>query len=81
MKKLRERIDLVDLISGVANELMVSPNNDHFGCYRDIFKVLVARNNGLKQIKSFCFICPAAAARRYEQGRRPRLRLTRHHLA
>jgi hypothetical protein len=68
--QLRERIDLVDLVSGVAYELKVSPNNDHFEFYRDIFKVLVARDNGLPQIKSFCFVCPLEAARRYDNGLR-----------
>ena len=56
--KLRERIDLVDLVCGIAYELKVSPNNDHFEFYRDIFKVLVARDNSLLQIKSFCFVSP-----------------------
>jgi hypothetical protein len=67
---LNERIDLVDIKNGVAYELKVSPNNDHFEFYRDIFKVMVARDNGLPQIKSFCFICPEEAARRYERGLR-----------
>ena len=68
--KLRERIDLVDLVGGVAYELKVSPNNDHFEFYRDIFKVLVARDNGLPQIKSFCFVCPREVADRYGKGLR-----------
>lgn len=68
--QLRERIDLIDLVSGIAYELKVSPNNDHFEFYRDIFKVLVARDNGLPQIRSFCFVCPLEAARRYENGLR-----------
>lgn len=68
--QLRERIDLVDLISGTAYELKVSPNNDHFEFYRDIFKVLIARDNGLPQIKTFCFVCPLEAAKRYEGGLR-----------
>ena len=68
--QLRERIDLVDLVGGIAYELKVSPNNDHFEFYRDIFKVLIARDNGLPQIKSFCFICPIEAARRYDNGLR-----------
>ena len=67
---LAERIDLVDIVSGVAYELKVSPNNDHFEFYRDIFKVLVARDQGLTQIAQFCFICPVAAANRYERGLR-----------
>jgi hypothetical protein len=45
--QLREGIDLVGLISGIAYEMKVTPNNDHFEFYRDIFKVLVARDNGL----------------------------------
>lgn len=47
---LRETIDLVDLIGGIAYELIVAPYNDHFEFYRDIFKVLIARDNGLSQI-------------------------------
>lgn len=68
--QLRERIDLVDLVDGIAYELKVSPNNDNFEFYRDIFKVLIARDNGLPQIKSFCFVCPQEAARRYGNGLR-----------
>jgi len=68
--KLGERIDLVDLVDGIAYELKVSPNNDHFEFYRDIFKVLIARKEGLVQVTSFCFVCPLAAARRFEKGLR-----------
>lgn len=68
--QLNERIDLVDLVGGVAYELKVSPNNDHFEFYRDIFKVLIARDNGLPQIKAFCFVCPEVTARRYARGLR-----------
>lgn len=67
---LNERIDLVDLEAGVAYELKVSPNNDHFEFYRDIFKVLIARYNSTPQIRSFCFVCPAQAANRYKKGLR-----------
>ncbi|BCK87786.1 hypothetical protein MIZ01_1582 [Sideroxyarcus emersonii] len=68
--QLRERIDLVDIIDGIAYELKVSPNNDHFEFYRDIFKVLVARDNGLPKLRSFCFVCPLEAAQRYKKGLR-----------
>jgi hypothetical protein len=68
--QLRERIDLVDLEDGVAYELKVSPNNDHFEFFRDIFKVIVARDNGLPQLRAFCFLCPEEAARRYSNGLR-----------
>jgi len=67
---LNERIDLVDLEEGIAYELKVSPNNDHFEFYRDIFKALVARDNSAPQIKAFCFVCPEQAAKRYENGLR-----------
>jgi hypothetical protein len=69
-RHLHERIDLVDLEHGVAYELKVSPNNDHFEFYRDIFKVLIARDNLLPQLREFCFLCPAVAARRYGRGLR-----------
>ena len=67
---LGERIDLVNLENGVAYELKVSPNNDHFEFYRDIFKVLIARDNLIPQLSSFCFICPEKAALRYNRGLR-----------
>ena len=67
---LNERIDLVDLEAGIAYELKVSPNNDHFEFYRDIFKVLIARDNSTPQISSFCFVCPEQAAKRYKKGLR-----------
>src|SRR5689334_7104627 len=44
---LRQRIDLVDQTERVAYELKVSPNNIHFDFYRDIFKVIIARDNSL----------------------------------
>jgi hypothetical protein len=68
--ELREHIDLVDTVNGVAYELKVSPNNDHFEFYRDIFKVLIARDNGLPQLRSFCFLCPEVTAARYNAGLR-----------
>lgn len=67
---LDERIDLVDLVEGIAYELKVSPNNDHFEFYRDIFKVLVARDHTLPKLKAFCFVCPREAAKRYDRGLR-----------
>lgn len=67
---LNERIDLVDLKDGIAYELKVSPNNDHFEFYRDIFKVMIARDNSTPQIKAFCFVCPEIAANRYKRGLR-----------
>ncbi len=67
---LRERIDLVDLLDGIAYELKVSPNNDHFEFYRDIFKILVAKSHLLPQIEAFCFLCPEIASRRYAKGLR-----------
>jgi len=67
---LNERIDLVDVEGGVAYEMKVSPNNDHFEFYRDVFKVLVARDHLLPGIKHFCFLCPQVAAIRYEKGLR-----------
>ena len=59
---LRERIDVVDLTDGIAYELKVSPNNTHFEFYRDIFKVIIARDSGLKQIRRFIFLTPRNAA-------------------
>src|SRR5580658_10549170 len=38
---LRERIDIVNVVDGIAYELKVSPNNVHMEFYRDIFKVLL----------------------------------------
>jgi hypothetical protein len=67
---LNERIDLVDMEAGIAYELKVSPNNDHMEFYRDIFKVLVARNHTLPDLKAFYFICPREAVSRYKRGLR-----------
>lgn len=61
---LRERIDLVDTHDLVAYELKVSPNNTHFEFYRDIFKVIIARDNALPGLDHFVFITPEAGARR-----------------
>lgn len=49
-QNLDERIDVVDLASGIAYEMKVSPNNPHHEFYKDIFKVVLARDNGLPQI-------------------------------
>ena len=59
---LRERIDLVDPQDGVAYELKVSPNNAHFEFYRDIFKVLLARDRRLPSLRQFVFLVPEQAA-------------------
>jgi hypothetical protein len=61
---LGERIDLVDTHELVAYELKVSPNNTHFEFYRDIFKVIIARDNALPELNHFVFITPYAGARR-----------------
>jgi len=61
---LRERIDVVDMTDGIAYELKVSPNNAHFEFYRDIFKVIVARDSGLPELKRFVFLVPEAAAKK-----------------
>lgn len=63
-ENLRERIDLVDMKSGVAYELKVSPNNAHFEFYRDIFKVMIARDLRLPQLNRFVFLVPAASAKK-----------------
>ena len=60
----RERIDLVDFCDGIAYELKVSPNNAHFEFYRDVFKVLVARERSTRPINRFVFITPDPSARK-----------------
>ena len=52
---LNERIDLVDKENGIAYELKVSPNNTHFEFYKDIFKVVLARDNLLPHLNRFVF--------------------------
>jgi len=63
-----ERIDLVDTQELVAYELKVSPNNTHFEFYRDIFKVIVARDNALHELNHFVFITPEIGARKLQRG-------------
>lgn len=65
---LRERIDLVDRRDRVAYELKVSPNNTHFEFYRDIFKVIIARDNALPALDHFVFITPFQGARSLERA-------------
>lgn len=65
---LGERIDLVDMQDLVAYELKVSPNNTHFEFYRDIFKVIVARDNVLHGLTRFVFITPESGALRLHRG-------------
>lgn len=65
---LRERIDLVDRAQRVAYELKVSPNNTHFEFYRDIFKVIIARDNALPGLDRFVFITPIQGARTLERA-------------
>lgn len=59
---LRERIDVVDLKKGIGYELKVSPNNAHFEFYKDIFKVIVARDTRLTHMRKFVFLVPEKAA-------------------
>lgn len=63
-----ERIDLVDTQELVAYELKVSPNNTHFEFYRDIFKVIIARDNALHNLNHFVFITPEIGARKLQRG-------------
>ena len=63
-----ERIDLVDTQELVAYELKVAPNNTHFEFYRDIFKVIIARDNALRELNHFVFITPEIGARKLQRG-------------
>jgi hypothetical protein len=65
---LKERIDVVDLVNGVAYELKASPNNVHFEFYRDIFKVILARDNQLPSLKRFVFLTPEESAAKLRKG-------------
>ena len=65
---LRERIDVVDLIAGTAYEMKVSPNNVHMEFYRDIFKVILARDNRLATLRRFVFLTPTAGAAKLNRG-------------
>ena len=65
---LKERIDVVDLVSGIAYELKVSPNNVHMEFYRDIFKVILTRDNRLSHLKKFVFLTPAQGASKLRRG-------------
>lgn len=65
---LRERIDVVDLVGGVAYELKVSPNNVHMEFYRDIFKVILARDSRLSTLRWFVFLTHSAGAARLSRG-------------
>ena len=63
-----ERIDLVERQELVTYELKVSPNNTHFEFYRDIFKVIIARDNALPGLDHFVFITPEIGARKLQRG-------------
>ena len=65
---LRQRIGLVDTHELVAYELKVSPNNTHFEFYRDIFKVIIARDNALLGLDHFVFITPESGAQTLQRG-------------
>ena len=65
---LGEKIDLVDVVDSVAYELKVSPNNTAFEFYKDIFKVILARDNGLPNLAKFVFITPAFGASKIKRG-------------
>lgn len=65
---LNEKIDLVDIIDSIAYELKVSPNNTPFEFYKDIFKVILARDNGLPRLKKFIFITPLIGAAKVQRG-------------
>jgi hypothetical protein len=65
---LRERIDIVDLAAGTAYEMKVSPNNVDHEFYRDIFKVILARDHGLPALGRLVFLTPAAGATKLSRG-------------
>jgi hypothetical protein len=60
---LSKRIDLVDVEELTAYELKVAPRNAHFELYKDIFKVIIARDNVLAGLNNFVFITPTAGMR------------------
>jgi hypothetical protein len=57
---LSKRIDLVDTEEMTAYELKVSPRTAHFELYKDIFKVIITRDNMLPNLNRFIFITPVA---------------------
>ena len=65
---LKQRIDVVDVVNGIAYELKVSPNNVHMEFYRDIFKVILARDNRLPNLKRFVFLTPERSAAKLRKG-------------
>jgi hypothetical protein len=65
---LNEKIDVVDRVAGIAYELKASPNNVHMEFYRDIFKVILARDSGLPKLKHFVFLTPRTAAAKLGRG-------------
>ena len=65
---LHEKIDLVDLKSGVAYELKVSGNNPHHEFYKDIFKVVVYNQSHDAKIRRLVFITAESGAARLQKG-------------
>lgn len=67
-ERLKEKIDVVDRVAGIAYELKASPNNVHMEFYRDIFKVILARDNGLLKLNHFVFLTPSTGAKKLRRG-------------
>ncbi len=65
---LNQRIDVVDVVNGITYELKVSPNNVHMEFYRDIFKVILARDNRLPNLTRFVFLTPENSAAKLKRG-------------
>ena len=65
---LKQRIDVVNVVNGIAYELKVSPNNVHMEFYRDIFKVILARDNRLPNLERFVFLTPERSAAKLRKG-------------
>lgn len=64
---LRERLALHDRETRTAYEIKPSPNNVHFHFYRQIFKILLARENGM-DIRRFVLLCPNKAQAQLSVG-------------
>ncbi len=48
--------------------MKASPNNVHMEFYRDIFKTLMARDNGLPNLNRFVFLTPRLGAKKLSSG-------------
>ncbi|MBM3838878.1 MAG: hypothetical protein FJ398_13110 [Verrucomicrobia bacterium] len=67
-RRFNEKIDIVDVVNGIAYELKLSSKNPHHEFFKDVFKVIVYNKYHKSKLKTFAFISEESAAKILQRG-------------